>query len=136
MMMPRITAFYAALLALLMLVLAARVVFYRRRARIGIGDGGDRALALRVRVHANFAENIPLALVLLLVLELLATVPLWLHVFGIGLVLGRVLHAVGLSRTAGTSNGRVLGTVLTWLAIAAMALVLLWQSVAWWLLTA
>lgn len=135
-MMPRVTAFYAALLALLMLVLAARVVFYRRSARIGIGDGGDKALALRVRVHANFAENIPLALVLLLVLELLATAPLWLHVFGIALVLGRVLHAAGLSRSAGTSNGRLFGTMLTWLAIAAMALVLLWLSIAWWLLTA
>ena len=55
---------------------------------------------------------------------------------GIALVLGRVLHATGLSRTAGTSNGRLFGTLLTWLAIAAMALVLLWQSVAWWLLTA
>lgn len=134
-MMPRVTAFYAALLALLVVVLAVRVTLYRRRARIGIGHGGDAGLAQRVRAHANAVEMIPIALILLLCAELLAIAPLWLHVFGIAVLLGRILHAVGLSGSGGVSFGRSSGYVLTVLAIVAMSFALLWQSVAWWLLT-
>lgn len=132
-MLPRITAFYAALSALLLVFLAFRITLYRRRVRIGIGDNGDHTLAKRVRAHANAVEFIPIALILLLVCELLAIAPLWLHVFGIAIVLGRVLHAWGLSRTAGVSPGRASGYLLTLAAIVAMSIVLLWQSIMWWL---
>ena len=134
-MMPRVTAFYAALLALLVVTLAIRVTLYRRRARIGIGHNGDAELARRIRAHANAVEMIPIALVLLLCAELLAIAPVWLHVFGIALLAGRVLHAIGLTGSAGVSFGRSGGYVLTVLAIISMAIALLWQSAAWWLLT-
>ncbi|HEY0181014.1 MAG TPA: MAPEG family protein [Dokdonella sp.] len=124
----RITGLYAALAALLVLVLAARVTLARRRYRIGIGTGGNELLARRVRAHANALENLPLGLLLLLVLELDQTQPLWLHAFGIALIAGRVAHAIGLSRSAGASAGRALGVVLTWGVIAVMALLLLWQQ--------
>lgn len=132
-MLPRITAFYAALSALLIVFLAFRVTLYRRRVRIGIGDNGDHGLAKLVRAHANAVELIPVALILLLICELLAIAPLWLHVYGIAIVLGRVLHAWGLSHTAGVSPGRATGYLLTLAAIVAMSIVLLWQSVMWWL---
>lgn len=135
-MMPRIAAFYAAWLALLIVALAIRVTLYRRRARIGIGHSGDPELARRIRAHANAVELIPVALILLLAAELLAIAPLWLHVFGIAVLLGRVLHAIGLSGSAGASFGRSSGYVLTVGAIVAMSVVLLWQSIAWWVLTA
>ena len=133
MIMPRITAFYAALSALLIVVLAIRVTLYRRSARIGIGDSGDHALAKRIRAHANAIELIPIALILLLTAELLVIDAVWLHVFGIVAVLGRVLHAWGLSKTGGVSFPRAAGYVLTLAAIIAMSIVLLWQSIAWWL---
>lgn len=133
MMMPRVTAFYAALSALLIVVLAIRVTLYRRRARIGIGDNGDHALAKRIRAHANAVELIPIALLLLLVCELLAIAPLWLHVFGIAMILGRILHAWGLSTSGGVTAARGSGYVLTVLAIVVMAVVLLWQSILWWI---
>jgi uncharacterized membrane protein YecN with MAPEG domain len=133
MMMPRITAFYAALSALLIVILAIRVTLQRRATRIGIGDNGDHALAKRVRAHANSVEFIPIALILLLVCELLAIAPLWLHVFGIAIVLGRILHAWGLNASSGVTIGRSGGYVLTVLAIIVMALVMLWQSVLWWI---
>lgn len=132
-MAPRITAFYAALAALLVIALALRVVLQRRRARVGVGDGGDRTLARAIRAHANAVEYLPLALLLLSLLELLAVAPVGLHVFGIVLILSRVLHAVGLSSSGGTSFGRFAGTLGTWLCMIAMALVALWQSLAWWL---
>lgn len=134
MMMPRITALYAALSALLIVVLAIRVTLYRRSSRIGIGDNGDHALAKRIRAHANAVELIPVALILLLVCELLAIAPLWLHVFGIALVLGRILHAWGLSASGGVTFGRGSGYLLTVLSIIVMAAVLLWQWVIWWII--
>lgn len=122
-----ITALYTALSALLVLVLAGRVSSLRYRARVGIGTGGNEELARRVRVHANALENLPLALLLMLVLELGQAQPLVLHGLGIALLAGRILHAIGYSRTAGASPGRFLGTLLTWLVLLVAALLVLWH---------
>lgn len=128
-----ITGFYAALLALLGLLLAWRVVLRRREASVGIGDGGDEELARRRRAQGNMLEYVPLALILFLVLELDRTAPWLLHVFGIVLVVSRVLHAWGISHSAGTSFGRLVGTVFTWLVMLAMIVLLLWQQAIGWL---
>lgn len=126
----RITGIYAALATLLVLILAARVVLARNARNIGIGDGGDRDLVKRIRAHANALENLPLALLLLLLLELNQTQPAWLHAFGIVLIAARAAHAIGLSRTSGYSPGRFAGIGLTWLVMLAMALLLMWQALA------
>lgn len=131
----RITGLYAAIAALLIVVFAVRVTLRRRAISVGIGNGGDAILARRVRVHANAAEYLPLALILLLILELNQTQPLLLHVFGCLLIVGRLLHAWGLSSSAGLTPGRGIGMVLTWLTIAVMALLLIWQTLALWVLT-
>ena len=131
----RITGLYAAIAALLIVIFAVRVTLRRRAISVGIGTGGDAILARRVRVHANAAEYLPLALILLLILELNQTQPLLLHVFGCLLIVGRLLHAWGLSSSAGLTPGRGIGMVLTWLTIAVMALLLIWQTLALWVLT-
>lgn len=123
-----ITGIYAALSALLVLALALRISQVRHANKIGIGDGGDRELMKRIRAHANALENLPLALILLLLLELNQTRPAWLHGLGIALIVARLAHAAGLSRTTGYSLGRFGGTALTWLLLFAMSLLLLWQS--------
>lgn len=128
-----ITGFYAALLALLALILAGRVVRRRGQIRIGVGDGGDADLMLRQRVHGNLLEYVPLALLLLLLVEL-AQAPAWtVHLFGATLLLGRLLHAWGLAHSAGTSFGRFVGTALTWLVMLAMIGLLLGRQIAAWL---
>lgn len=123
----RITSLYAALGALLLIVLSIRVVLQRRTARVGIHDGGDHTLAKRIRAHANATEYLPIGLLLLLLLESNQTQPWLLHLIGIGLIAGRVLHAWGLSRTSALSIGRGAGMVLTLLAILTAALLLIWQ---------
>ncbi|MBT8144593.1 MAG: MAPEG family protein [Gammaproteobacteria bacterium] len=123
-----ITAFYAGLLGLLTLVLGGLVVRQRFRSQVGIGDGGDSRLSLAIRVHGNFIENVPLALLLLLVAEMTAAPTLLLHGCGIALVVARLLHAFGLSRSAGTSPGRFVGTATTWIVIAILALVNLYHG--------
>ena len=129
-MTPRISLFVAALHALL--YLALRVVLHRRAARIGVGSGGDAALALKVRVHANFGEYVPLSLLLLALLELCGTAPALVWGCGLGLLLARVLHAIGLGGSAGYSFGRFAGALLTFALLLVMALAGLWQMLAVW----
>ena len=117
-----ITMLYAGLCAILVVVLGLRVVQWRFRHKIGIGDGGDEALQRRVRVHANAIENLPLALLLLGGMELNGYPAPLIHGFGATLFLSRVAHAWGLSHSSGTSKGRFLGTLFTWLLMLAMAL--------------
>jgi uncharacterized membrane protein YecN with MAPEG domain len=121
-----ITALYAGLLGILMLILAFRVVAVRRVTSIGLGDGGDALLLSRIRIHGNAAEYVPLALILMLILELNGGSARWLHVLGIALLVGRVAHVQGLSQSTGTSAGRFVGNILTWsvIMIAAVANVL------------
>jgi uncharacterized protein len=117
-----ITALYAGLLGLLMLVLALRVVAVRRATSIGLGDGGNALLFSRIRIHGNAAEYVPLALVLMLILELNGASAWWLHVLGIALVVGRIAHAQGLTLSSGVSPGRFVGNVLTWVVILLAAI--------------
>ena len=112
-----ITAFYAGLLGILMLILAFRVVAVRRATSIGLGDGGDALLFSRIRIHGNATEYVPLALFLMLILELNGGSARWLHVLGVALLVGRLAHAQGLSQSTGTSAGRFIGNVLTWSVI-------------------
>jgi len=123
----RITGLYAALCALLVVILGLRVAYYRHSHKVGVGDNGDRALVKRVRAHGNAVENVPIALLLLLLLELNQTQPAWIHACGIVLVIGRLAHAIGLSMSTGASLARFVGTLLTWTLILVMALLLLWQ---------
>lgn len=117
-----ITMLYAGLCTILVVILGLRVVLYRFGHKIGIGDGGDIVLQRRVRVHANAIENLPLALLLLGGMELNGYPAALIHGFGATLFVSRVAHAWGLSHSSGTSKGRFLGTLFTWLLMLAMAL--------------
>jgi len=126
----RITGLYVALGVLLVLVLAVRVVMRRWTARIGIGDGDDKELRKRIRAHGNAVEYLPIGLLALLLLDLDGTAPVLLHACGIALIVARIAHAIGLSRTGGTSPERFFGITLTFLTLLAMAVLLLLQQFA------
>lgn len=117
-----ITAFYAAPLAALFIFLSVRVIGQRRQARVEIGSGEDPELLRRMRVHANFAEYAPFALLLIALAESLKAPTLLLHLLGLALVAGRVIHAYGLSQTPHVLRLRVLGMSLTFSVIALAAL--------------
>ena len=126
--MAPITSIYAALLALLLLALAGRVVRVRLGQQIPLGTGGSEDMEQRVRVHGNLTEYAPIFLILLLATEL-GHAPVWLlHGTGIAFVAGRVMHAAGLSKVRGRSAGRVYGSVLSWTAIVVLAVYLLGRS--------
>ena len=115
-----ITPLYAGVLTLLFLALSFRVIGARRSQRISLGDGNNETMLRRMRAHGNFAEYVPLALVLMVLLELQKQ-PVWVvHMVGVLLLAGRLFHAVGVSTA--TANARVAGMILTFTALITGAL--------------
>jgi uncharacterized membrane protein YecN with MAPEG domain len=123
-----VTPLYAGLLALWLMVLSLRVIDQRRSARVSLGDGGNPGLQRAIRGQANFCEYVPLALLLLVILELSRFSIYALHAIGIGLVIARVLHGYALSFTRDFAFGRYWGAVLTFVVIIAEALMCLYQA--------
>ena len=107
----QIVAPYIALNLLLTPVLMFRVGQVRVGKNIMLGDGGDKLMLSRMRAHANFTENAPLALIGLIGLAMLSAHPIILHVFGAAFFIGRILHAMGMSGVF--KLGRLIGTLLT-----------------------
>lgn len=116
---------YAALLALGMILLSVRVIRLRRRLKVAVGTGGELVLERAVRVQGNFCEYVPLAIVLLAFSELRGS-PDWLvHLLCGALVVGRVAHAAGLSRTDEDHRYRVFGMAATFTVLAVASTLLL-----------
>ena len=124
-----VTALYAGLLGLMLITLSVTVIRHRLRAQVGIGTGQDAALQRAVRVHANFIEYTPLFLVLLLLAEVVSQQAIVIHLLGASFLFGRILHAIGLNHSSGTSAPRFAGMILTFLAIAITALMLVIMSI-------
>ena len=108
---------YAGLLGLMFLALSIRVIGGRRLARVGLGDGGDLGLQRRMRAQANFAEYVPIVLLLMLLAELQGVSAWILHGVGACLVFGLIAHAVSISRDPEPSGGRVVGMAFTFTAL-------------------
>lgn len=83
-----------------------------------------------VRAHGNCVEYLPLSLFLLLVLAMTGLAPLWLHVLGIALTVGRLLHGVAFSLYEGRSFGRAAGVTLNWLMMLAAIVLCLIRGIA------
>ncbi len=112
---------YIGLAAILLMVLSVNVMRLRGRHGVGIGDGGHEDLARAIRVQANFVEYVPIALLLLLCVDLVGDAKWIVHLLGILLLVGRVLHAIGLAGSSGRSLGRAAGVVLTFVVLIAGA---------------
>ncbi len=116
---------YAALLALFYVLLSVRTLRMRRQLRIPIGDAGNEAMLRAVRVHSNFAEYVPIALLLILFAEQQGHAALIIHALCLCLAGGRLSHAWGVRQLPEDHRYRVLGMALTFTAICSAALLLL-----------
>jgi uncharacterized protein len=125
-----ITLTIAGAAAILHVWLSLRVSRLRRPLKVGIGDGGNEVLLRRIRAHGNFAENMPIFLVLLGFTELATGGDLWLWGAAILFVLARLAHAFGMDR-AGANPLRVGGIAVSWtvlLGLGVYAILLAYQS--------
>ncbi|MBN8239622.1 MULTISPECIES: MAPEG family protein [Marinobacter] len=123
-----VTAVFAAVTGLLLLVLSAQVVKYRLKYRKGLGVNDDPEFEAAVRAHANLVEYAPLGLIMLAIAELNGVSSSLIYWTGMALVVGRILHAWGMiNGKGGPHKARMIGILLTWLAILVAALLLFWN---------
>ena len=116
-----ITALYAGILALIVVALAINVTVHLVKLHVPLGDGGNPEMLRMIRLHGNAIEYIPLAIVLMALYEINGGWHTALHIVGIALVASRVLQTWGMWGTPHTNLGRQAGQSLTWLSVAALA---------------
>ena len=110
-------ALWSGLSILLLVVLSFRTIFTRKRLKVSFGDGGNAELTAASRAFGNAAQYVPPCLAILILMALTGFQPVWVHAVGGAMLLGRVLHAWGLSQTKQPSFGRMSGMILTQLAL-------------------
>ena len=121
---------YAALLGVMFVLLSIRTLRIRRRLKVAVGDGGDALMLRAMRVHANFAEYVPLGLLLIAGVEVLSAPPALVHGLGIVLLTGRLTHAFGVSQEAEVYLYRVTGMALTFTCYLMASAAIIWHVIA------
>jgi uncharacterized protein len=122
------SAVYAAILAVIFFFLSIRVIGQRRQSQAALGTGNNADLERVVRVHANFSEYVPFALLLIFFVEQ-ASFPAWsIHLLGALLVVGRLIHAYGVSRTPENLRFRVTGMAVTFTILLSCAGLLFYSA--------
>jgi len=126
-----VTQLYAGLLAVWFLVLSTRVILGRAgKGGPSLGDGGDGNMLRRIRGHSNFAEYVPLTLILIGFLEISGQSKWVVHVLGSILFVGRVMHGYALVFTSKNVVGRSAGIALTFLALGIASVLCIYAGIA------
>ena len=121
--MLSVTAVFAGVLTWMFIRLSMHVIGLRRKNKVSLGDGGIDDLDRAIRAHGNFAEYVPLGLVLMGCLELNGAA-LWLvGILGGMLVAGRHFHAKGIQEPPPNFTNRVKGMKLTFAALGLLAVI-------------
>ena len=108
-----ITSIIASALTIILIKLSFAVIGLRRKNKVGLGSGGHAELERAIRAQGNFTEYVPFGIILIACLELNAA-PGWLVAIpGITLIIGRLIHAVGINEPPPNFSKRVLGMKLT-----------------------
>ncbi len=115
-----ITSFIAAVLTIIFIKLSLTVIDLRRKNKVGLGSGGHEDLERAIRTQGNFAEYVPIGIILIACLEL-NDAPWWLVVIpGIALIAGRLIHAKGMNAPSQDFRKRVLGMKFTFFTLMAL----------------
>jgi len=128
-MMLTITPLYAGLLVLVYIALSALVVRQCVLVEMATGDADETNLNRSIRVHGNFVEYVPLGLILMLCAELQSAPAVAVHAMGLTLLIARVAHAVGMSRTPQVRLLRGGGFLLTTLMLILSALAVIAHAI-------
>lgn len=121
---------YAGLMGLIAIWLTMIVGSWRGRLKISIGDGGNVDMIRAMRGHANFTENVPLALILMVYMALAGAPAIAIHAMGVALTVGRVLHVLHFAKPGQPRWQRGIGSGLTALVIVAGSLGAIGHSIA------
>jgi len=108
----QLTGLYAAVLATMFIALRIQVSIMRGKTGISILHGDNIDLALRIRRHGNFTENAPLAIIMMIIVELMGASGTWIHAIGLLTIAGRFAHIFGLDAEKPAAPLRIIGGVL------------------------
>ena len=115
-----VTAIITALLTIILIRLSFAVIGLRRKNKVGLGNGGHDDLERAIRAQGNFAEYVPFGIMLLACLELNGA-PWWLVAApGVTLIVGRLIHAVGMKVPPPDFSKRILGMQFTFMTLIAL----------------
>lgn len=126
--MLTITALYTSILALIMLFLAYKTSARRTEAKINLGTGNDDIMEMRSRAFGNFIEFVPMFILLMALIEIQGYGTIYVHILGITTVIGRILHALGMTKSISIINGRFVGAILTYISLLAAGGFVLYHS--------
>jgi uncharacterized protein len=124
-----ITAFVAAVCAIMLLITAIDTVRHRIRLKAAFGDADDAKLISASRSHGNLAEHAPIVILLIAMLEMTRANHLALMGVGALFLIGRVAHIFGLytpSEPGKPPVGRQIGVMVTWATLAVLSGWTLW----------
>ncbi len=120
-----VTSIIAAVLTAVFIRLSFLVIGLRRKNKVGLGSGGNEDLERAIRAQGNFAEYVPFGLILLACLELNGAAWWLVAIPGVTLIIGRLIHAIGINTPPPDFSKRVLGmkfTLITLMALVALNL--------------
>lgn len=107
------TLITTGILGIIFFVHCLRIIQGRGLTKTSLGDGGNDLMTRRIRIHGNFAEYIPLLMLILFMLEVKAISQVLLLAFALSVVVGRLLHFYGLYSNGSPMWARVWGMQLT-----------------------
>lgn len=111
--LPELTLLYAAIFGLMSIAISYPAGALRGKTGISVGDGGNPDLLLAMRRHSNFVEYVPLALIIIALMEMNRAPDYAIHGLAGTLLVARVAHAIGLHKSNIMTGGRIAGAVLT-----------------------
>ena len=124
-----VTAFVAAICAIMLLITAIDTVRQRMRAKAPFGDNADQKLISASRSHGNLAEHAPFVILLMAFLEMSRAHHVGLMAVGALFLAGRIAHIFGLYAPMNTKPplARSVGVIVTWFTLAALSGWTLWM---------
>jgi hypothetical protein len=117
-----VTSLIAAVLTIIFIKLSFAVIGLRRKNKVGLGSGGHEDLERAIRAQGNFTEYVPFGIILIACLELNGA-PWWLvAITGVTLIIGRLIHAVGINQPPPNFSKRVLGMKFTFYTLITLVI--------------
>jgi uncharacterized membrane protein YecN with MAPEG domain len=121
-----ITGLYAGILALIYIALSLNVVRCRRKHRVSLGDKDIPEMLAAIRIHGNFIEYVPFALILMFLTETPHNNLLLVNIAGVMLIVARLLHIYAIGKRA--AGPRIAGMMLTFAVLGVLGVFLILRS--------
>ena len=115
-----ITSIIASALTIIFIKLSLAVIGLRKKNQVGLGSGGHEDLERAIRAQGNFAEYVPFGIILIACLELNGAAWWLVAIPGITLIIGRLIHAIGIHEPPPEFSKRILGMKLTFATLIAL----------------